>query len=73
MKNKKTDPAMLVTIMTYSGGGLGQTSDVHSLIHGMNVASMVTAGSAVIALILAFFIKRKEAPIESLTNSIPVK
>ncbi|OKP93211.1 multidrug MFS transporter [Paenibacillus sp. P3E] len=65
--------ALLVTIMTYSGGGLGQTSDVHSLIHGMNVASMVTAGSAVLALILAFFIKRKEAPVESPAKGVPVK
>lgn len=54
--------ALLVTIMTYSGGGLKQTGDVHSLIHGMNVASMVTTGAAVAALILSLFLKRKEAP-----------
>jgi MFS family permease len=64
--------ALLVTIMTYSGGGLKQTGDVHSLIHGMNVASMVTTCAAVAALILAFFIKRKEAPAERPAKSIPV-
>ncbi|ULO07200.1 hypothetical protein H1230_30450 [Paenibacillus sp. 19GGS1-52] len=52
--------ALLVTITTYSGGSLGHTSDVQSLIHGMNVASMVTTGAAIITLVLAFFIKRKE-------------
>jgi EmrB/QacA subfamily drug resistance transporter len=65
--------ALLVTIMTYSGGGLKQTGDVHSLIHGMNVASMVTTCAAVAALILAFFIKRKEAPAERPAKSIPAK
>lgn len=53
--------ALLITIMmSYNGGSLGHTSDVHSLIHGMNVSSMVTTGAAIIALVLAFFIKRKE-------------
>jgi EmrB/QacA subfamily drug resistance transporter len=61
--------ALLVTIMTYSGGGKGNTGDVHHLIHGMNVASMVTAGAAAAALVLALFIKRRE----SQQNSVGLK
>ncbi|MFD1903318.1 DHA2 family efflux MFS transporter permease subunit [Paenibacillus rhizoplanae] len=66
--------ALLVTIMTYSGGGVKQTGDVHSLIHGMNVASMVTTGAAVVALILSFFIRRKEEiPAEIPAKGVAVK
>ncbi|QUL54795.1 DHA2 family efflux MFS transporter permease subunit [Paenibacillus tritici] len=65
--------ALLVTIMTHSGGGPQPAGDVHSLIHGMNVASMVTTGAAVAALILSFFIKRKEAPAEIPAKGVAVK
>lgn len=52
--------ALLVTVMTYNGGSHTHPTDVKSMIDGMNAASMVTVGAAILALVLALFIKRKE-------------
>lgn len=49
---------VLVTIMTNTGG-----ADIPNMIHGMNVVSLVTAGTSVAALVLTFCMKRKQPEI----------